>query len=162
MGTEVLLSLEFAKSFDFPVVNALQPSFGGGVRDAFVVKLSPTGDSLLSSTYLGGSADDMGNDIAIDPSNGSITVMGHTLSTDFPTIEPLQQHNAGGSDVFVTILSADISQRLYSTYLGGSEDEEGWGVAIAHSGETYVSGLVYSEDFPTVNAFQDTHGGGGV
>lgn len=150
------------KSRDFPTVNPLQASFRGGARDAFIAKLNPTGDALLYSTYLGGSADDMGNDIVYDTSSGAVSVIGHTFSTDFPTVAPLQPHHAGGSDVFVTTLTTDGSPPQTSTYLGGNQDEEGWGIALDPRGVLYLSGLAASKDFPIFNAVQETHQGGGV
>jgi hypothetical protein len=93
-------------SSDFPTLSASQPSLGGD-WDAFVATIDTTRSgtaSLLSSTFLGGSAYDEGDDIAID-GNGNLYVTGYTISKDFPTMGP-QSSNAGGADAFIAKLSA--------------------------------------------------------
>jgi hypothetical protein len=139
-------------STDFPTVNPLQASLAGG-SDAFVTKLNPAGSALVYSTYLGGSDDDQGNGIAVD-SSGSAYVTGETGSTDFPTVNPLQASLAGGSDAFVTKLNPAGSALVYSTYLGGSDDDQGNGIAVDSSGSAHVTGSTQSTDFPTVNPLQ--------
>lgn len=145
-------------STDFPLKNALQSSSGGG-SDAFVTKLSRSGD-LVYSTYLGGSSDDIGTFIAVDPI-GNAYITGQTFSTDFPTKNALQSANAGGSDAFITKLNASGSDLVYSTYLGGSgNDDEAYGIAIDQFRNAYVSGYTNSGDFPTKNALQPYPAGG--
>ena len=78
----------------------------------------------MYSTYLGGSGDDFGHGIAVDGS-GNAYVTGYTNSTNFPTTNPLQASNGGGTDAFVTKINAAGSARVYSTYLGGSGDDVG-------------------------------------
>ena len=148
-------------STDFPTMNALQPAYGGGLYDAFVAKLNPAGSALVYSTYLGGSGDDVGIGIAVD-SSGSAYVTGATDSTDFPTMNPLQPSNAGGGDdAFVAKLNPAGSALVYSTYLGGSGDDVGIGIAVDSSGNAYVTGWTYSTDFPTMNPLQPANGDGG-
>jgi Beta-propeller repeat len=92
------------RSTNFPTMNAVQPTFGGGPSDAFVTKLNPLGTGLVYSTYLGGSADDLGSSIAVDTfPNPNAYVAGVTSSTDFPTSSgAIQTTYAGGSsDAFV-------------------------------------------------------------
>lgn len=132
-------------SENFPVTaNAVQNTFAGGDnlgRDAFVAKISPEGD-LLYSTYIGGSGDDVGTDIAVDNA-GNIYVTGNTTSANFPTINALQNNYNGGQfagDAFVTKISADGSAILYSTYLGGQDDDESNAIAVDDSGNVYVAG----------------------
>lgn len=145
-------------STDFPLKNALQSSSGGG-SDAFVTKLSRSGD-LVYSTYLGGSSDDIGTFIAVDPI-GNAYITGQTFSTDFPTKNALQPANAGGSDAFITKLNPSGSELVYSTYLGGSgNDDEAYGIAIDQFRNAYVSGYTNSGDFPTKNALQPYPAGG--
>jgi hypothetical protein len=145
-------------STNFPVKNALQSSAGGG-SDAFVTKLSRTGE-LVYSTYLGGSSDDVGTFIAVDPAGG-IYITGQTFSTNFPTKNPLQSANAGGSDAFVTKLDPTGSELVYSTYLGGSgNDDEAYGIAVDQFRNAYVAGYTNSGDFPTKNALQPFSAGG--
>jgi Beta-propeller repeat len=115
-------------------------------------------DPVLSySTYLGGSDDDQGYAIAVDAA-GSAYVTGYTRSVDFPTVGP-SQGNRPGNDVFVTKFSPDGASVVYSTYLGGADDETGFGVAVDASGSAYVAGFTSSTDFPTSSAFQTDQGG---
>ncbi len=87
-------------------------------------------------------------------------VVGYTTSTNFPTLDPLQSTNHGGFDVFVTALNSTASALRYSTYLGGSSDDFGNGIAVDSAGNTYVSGTTASTDFPTANAMQPDNNGG--
>jgi hypothetical protein len=147
-------------SADFPIVNALQ-STNHGDYDAFVARLSADGSALVYSTYLGGSDTDVANAIAVDPSSGDAVVTGVTRSTDFPTANAVQATNHGGYDAFVTRLTADGSAMVYSTYVGGSGYDEGFGIAVdPTTGDTLVTGTTTSTNFPTVNPFQATNQGG--
>lgn len=134
---------------DFPVVNAIQPRSLGGI-DAFVCKLDPSGSSLLYSTYLGGSGDDYGRGISVDP-NDSATLVGITNSANFPTASAFQRTRGGQYDAFVARLSPSGSTLLFSTYLGGADQEFGYDVATDLSGGVYVTGLTRSGDFPTTS-----------
>ena len=148
-------------SSDFPTTaGAFQTTFGGGLTDAFVTELNPTGSGLVYSTYLGGSGYDDGFGIAVDAS-GNAYVTGFTDSTDFPTTAGAFQTTFGGfGDAFVTELNPTGSGLVYSTYLGGSDDDEGYGIAVDTSGNAYVTGYTHSSDFPTTaGAFQTTYGG---
>jgi hypothetical protein len=145
-------------STNFPVKNALQSSAGGG-SDAFVTKLSRTGE-LVYSTYLGGSSDDIGTFITVDPA-GNAYLTGQTYSTNFATKNAPQPANAGGSDAFITKLNPSGSELVYSTYLGGSgNDDEAYGIAIDQFRNAYVAGYTNSGDFPTKNALQPYPAGG--
>jgi len=145
---------------NFSLVNPFQASYGGGKFDSYVTVVSAEGAALAFSTYLGGRGQDEGLDIAVDPS-GNAYVTGFTSSIDFPTVNPLQAAYGGGKfDVFVAKLAPASSSLVYSTYLGGSSNDEGSGIAVDPSGNAYVTGLTGSTDFPTVNPFQTTFGGG--
>jgi hypothetical protein len=139
------------RSRDFPTVNALDPRFGGPVQDAFVTRLSPDGSALVYSTYLGGTQDDVGYGIAVDPSTGDALVTGATASTNFPTANALQPRYGGGfSDAFVTRIRADGSAYVYSTYLGGNGNDIGFAVAVdPATGDVLVTGQTGSANFPT-------------
>ncbi len=114
---------------------------------------------LAYSTYLGGSSYDGGSGIAVDRA-GQAYVVGTTVSTNFPTAAPEQGSFAGGTyDTFVSKLAPGGSALLYSTYLGGNNDDQGRGIAIDPSGDAYVTGSTLSTNFPTVNAFQSAPGG---
>jgi len=146
-------------SLDFPVAGGFQPTLVGGL-DAVVSKVSPAG-ALLYSTYLGGSSDDLGLAIAVD-ATGAAYVTGSTRSTNFPTASPVQGSNAGGfTDVFVAKISPSGSALTYSTYVGGTDQEAGTGIAVDGLGSAYVTGYTQSGTFPTtVGAFQTAPGGG--
>jgi hypothetical protein len=143
------------RSFDFPIVKALQPSLGG-VADAFVAQFSAGGNALRYSTYLGGSDGEGGSDIAVDQRDRAY-VTGPTLSLDFPTLNALQPHIGGGvrhSDAFVSQLTADGAALKYSTYLGGSGFEVGSGIAVDRWGHALVTGSTELGGIPIVNAVQ--------
>ena len=142
-------------SIDFPTTNAFQPAYGGGNADAFVTKINANGSALVYSTYLGGSLDEVGQSIAVD-SAGSVYVTGYTGSPDFPTVNPIQATNHGIHDAFVTKISPDGSALIYSTYLGGSSDDYGWGIAVDSAGNAHVTGDTPSRDFPVFKALQPT------
>src|ERR1022692_4291600 len=146
-------------STNFPTMNPLQPTYGGN-GDAFVTKFNPTGSGLIYSTYLGGSGEDSSNGIAVD-SSGNAYVTGGTSSPNFPTMNPLQPTFAGVQDAFVAQLNPTGSALVYSTYLGGSGDDTGQGIAADSSGNAYVTGQTGSANFPTMNPLQPTYGGGG-
>src|SRR6266852_1995864 len=136
---------------------------------------------LKYSTYLGGSGDDWGSvfnfirAIAVD-SRGNAYVIGTTASTDFPTTEDAHQTKfAGGGggfinpfggfggfavgDVFVAKLNAAGNALVYSTYLGGTGDDYGEGIAVDAAGNAYLAGMTDSTDFPTTNAIQAENAG---
>jgi len=148
---------------DFPTANAVQPHLASTVGpNAFVAKFSPDGGALVYSTYLGGSSNDHGNAIAVDTS-GNAYVTGLTQSLDFPTTTGAFQTTCGcNSDAFVTEFSADGTRLVYSTYLGGSAEDQGNSVAVDLSGSAYVTGATLSSDFPTTNGAFDSTSAGGV
>ena len=149
-------------SRDFPTTaGAFQTTYGGGVVDAFVSKLNSSGSALLYSTYLGGSDVDYGTGIALD-SSGNAYVTGLTFSSDFPTTAGAFQTTLGGTqNAFVSKLNSSGSALVYSTYLGGSDFDIGYGIALDSARNAYVTGLSQSTDFPTTaGAFQTTYGGG--
>ena len=142
-------------SVDFPTVSAYQPNLPG-FGNVIVSKLSSTGESLVYSTYLGGSVVDEPRGIAVD-SGGNAYLSGYTISHDFPTVNPYQGELAGGFgdfDYFAAKLSSTGSELIYSTYLGGSDPEQGGNIAVDGDLCAYVTGMTYSTDFPTLNPFQ--------
>jgi hypothetical protein len=147
-------------SHDFPTVSAFQPEWIGGdsPENAFVAKLTPDGTALAYATYLGGSGIDAARNIAVD-SLGAAYVVGITTSENFPTVNPFSGARRGEWDSFVTKLAPDGKRLIYSTYLGGSDYEDGIGIALDASGAAYVIGETTSQDFPTKNPLQPVHGG---
>jgi hypothetical protein len=151
-------------SLNFPTLNALQPVKGDqsiSLNDAFVAKIGPLG-AFVYSTHLGGSGEDIGWRIAVD-ATGNVYVNGRTSSSrDFPLVNAAQSlYGGGSSDAFVLKLDATGRRLLYSTYLGGSAEENpvATGIAVDNSGNAYVVGSTSSSDFPTVNAVQPVYGG---
>jgi uncharacterized repeat protein (TIGR01451 family) len=153
-------------STDFPTTTTAYQGVCGSCptsHDASATKIDTTQSgnaSLIYSTYLGGSDGEAGEGIAVD-GDGNAYVVGVTSSTDFPNQNPYQGTYAGGRDAFVTRLNADGSALLYSTYLGGTGEEEGTSIAVDGAGNAYVTGYVSSINFPTQNPYQGTNGGGG-
>ncbi|HEV2493118.1 MAG TPA: SBBP repeat-containing protein [Terriglobia bacterium] len=138
------------ESTDFPTAKPLQGG-SGGASDAFVTKVNPSGSTLVYSTYLGGSAADSGQAIAVDAS-GNAYVAGSTASGNFPIANALQPSNGGGDqDAFITKLSADGSALVYSTYLGGSGTDRAFGIALDSANNAYVVGDTTSTNFPTTS-----------
>jgi uncharacterized protein (TIGR03437 family) len=147
-------------STDFPTTAGAFQTANQGGPDAFVAKLNITGSALIYSTYLGGNDNDLGYGIAVDPS-GAAFVTGYTLSGNFPKLNAYQStRNGPHNDAFIAKLKADGSGLLYSTYLGGSLDDQGNGIALDSAGQAYVIGTTLSSDFPTASAFQTASGGG--
>jgi hypothetical protein len=133
-------------STDFPTHGAFQSTFGGGSVDAFVLELASSGGSLIFSTYLGGSGDDVANGVAVDTTG--VYVVGSTGSANFPVpTGSFQGALVGASNGFVTKLNTSGSSLDYSTYLGGSSD---FAAAVAvNSGQAYVTGATSTPTFPT-------------
>lgn len=148
----------YTASTDFPTAS---PLFGSDATNgnAFVTKFNSSGSGLVYSTYLGGSnGAEIGNAIAVFA--GEAYVTGLTSSSNFPTASPLQGTIGGGTDAFVTRINGAGSALVYSTYLGGSGDDHGDGIAVDGAGNANVAGVTASTDFPTANAFQSSFGGG--
>jgi len=153
-------------STNFPTTSgAFQTTYAGGGAAAFVTKLNATGTALIYSTYLravssGGSPVVGSAAIAVDGS-GNAYVTGFTYSTNFPTTSGAFQTTLGGvDDAFVTKLNATGTALIYSTYLGGSDEDFGYGLAVDSTGHAYVTGGTRSTNFATTTgAFQTTFGG---
>ena len=150
----------YTLSIDFPTKNANDPGCGtdgtcdgSAFYDAFVAKLDPSlsgAASLVFSTYLGGSGNDFGVRIAVD-GGGAAYVTGIARAA-FPTTGNAFQQTYGGApgaDAFLTKLSADGSQLLYSTYFGGSGGDGAWGIALDAASNVYITGRTFSVNFPT-------------
>ena len=145
------------ESTDFPTRQAPQPDFGGGQCDAYVAKLSANGATLIYSTYLGGGSNDYGSDITVDGA-GNAYLSGTADSSDFPTRHALQPGFGGLEDAFVAKLSADGATLVYSTFLGGSQQDQGGSIAVDGAGNLYVTGTTDSPNFPTGDPLQSDCG----
>jgi hypothetical protein len=146
---------------DFPTIpGAIQPARNGTAVEGFVSKLNSTGSALLYSTYLGGSDSDYSLGIAVDAA-GNASVAGYTRSTDFPVANAFQASNGGSYDAFVARLNPTATALVFSTYLGGTSSDYGYGVACDPGGNTFVTGYTGSNPFPiTPGAFQTSYPGG--
>lgn len=147
----------YTRAVDFPVVNPVPDANGGGWLDGFVTKFSADGSQLIYSTYLGGSDSEIVRTIAVD-SSGCAYVAGNTSSWDFPIKNAFQPANAdqySGGDAFVSKLSNDGSQLVYSSYLGGEDWDEAFGIAVDASGSACVAGYTYSHEFPLKNPLKE-------
>jgi hypothetical protein len=143
-------------SSDLPVTSDAYQSLSGGNSDAFILKLNPSGSSLLYSTYLGGSDNDYAYGVAVDGS-GNAYVTGTLTGTLSTTVNAYQSSNAGYYDAFILMLASDNTVGYFS-YLGGSQSDEGYGIAVDETGYLYVTGYTNSSDFPTVNDNSSWHG----
>jgi hypothetical protein len=147
----------FTSSYHFPQVHPLQSLLGGA--DAFVLKLDPTGQQILYSTYFGGPDVDTGHGIAVDSSHNAY-VTGKTYNSGFPTVNAEQPNFGGERDGFVAKINAAGTGLVYSTYLGGKAYDEPFGITVDAAGSPYITGLTWSPDFPTHNASELYSGGG--
>ena len=135
---------------DFPTLNAAQNGFGGNnANHAFVSKINPAGTAFIYSTYLGGSSFDDARGLALD-SSGSAWITGYTQSSDFPLLNASQTALGGTADAFVAKLSP-AGTLQFSTFLGGSSSDYGYGIAVDSSGNAYVSGYSNGGVFPTTS-----------
>ena len=151
----------YTSSADFPVTPAaFDVSYNGGHLDAFVARLAPDGSRLVYSTFLGGSGGDTLEGVALDV-QGAATVAGYTDSNDFPTTPGSFDtvHN-GRNDALVARLSSDGSRLLFSTFLGGAEEDWASAVTVDSRNVTTIVGSTCSAGFPTSpGAFDTTFNG---
>lgn len=185
-----LIVMGTTSSPNYPVTpGAFQTTFNGGTSvtpigigvqyvngsDIIVTRFSADGGSLLSSTFLGGSANDGVNTIPALKFNyadefrgeveldaeGNIYIGSCTFSTNFPLANAFQTTNGGGLDGCITKFTPDLSSALYSTYFGSSGNEGVYSIDVTSSGDIYVCGGTTSTTFPTTpGAYQTTYGGG--
>ncbi|HVT44173.1 MAG TPA: SBBP repeat-containing protein [Thermoanaerobaculia bacterium] len=155
-------------STDFPTTTGALRTTAPGGHDAFVAKVSPSGDALLYSTYLGGAGEDRADAIAVD-ADGNAYVTGYTYATNFPTVMPVQAQcgctsSIGGrtqSDAFVSKLSPTGSSLLYSTFYGGIGPDRGFGIGVDSAGAIYFGGTtngISPSTFPLVDSIKPTKG----
>jgi len=152
------------KSTDFPnTTGGAQAGYGGGYKDAFVVRLNSNLNQILQSTYLGGNDWDEAYALAIHPKTGDVYVAGYTKSTDFPNTTGGAQAGYGGGykDAFVARLNSNLTQILQSTYLGGLGWDEVNALAIhPKTGEVYAAGRTSSSCFPKTTGGAQVNNGG--
>ncbi|MFI5078493.1 MAG: SBBP repeat-containing protein, partial [Vicinamibacteria bacterium] len=122
---------------DFPVASAPQPAFGGGM-DAFLILVSETG-ALATSTYYGGTRSERGRALALNQA-GKLIFSGQTFSPDMPVVRAAQPRTGGNRDTFVVEIDSPYTAFTYATYLGGSNNDEGSGVAVDRVGRVFTAG----------------------
>lgn len=139
----------YTRSNAFPVTVGASQTGLNGAEDAFVTKLNKEGSGLAYSTYLGGSGNDAAYGIAVG-TNGDAYITGFTQSPDFPTTSgAIQIADGSGREPFVAALNATGAQLAYSTYLGGSNSDTGYAIAVDANNNAYLTGYTSSVDFPT-------------
>jgi hypothetical protein len=157
----------YTYSPDFPTANQTPGACvgtcgtgaGAGNSEVFVTKINPAGNTLVYSTYIGGSSYDWSNGIATDAA-GNAYLTGYTASSDFPIVNQTPGGCMGtcgtgaGADAFVAKINPSGSALAYSTYLGGSSSDSGRAIVVDAAGNAYVTGITSSLDFPTANALQ--------
>jgi hypothetical protein len=145
------------ESKNFPTRNPIQAAPAGDI-DAFVCKVTPAGDALVYSTFVGGMAYDAPNNIAVAADGTAYTPL-ITESADFPIQDPVQAIHGGLLDAAVVGIAPDGCSLVLSTYLGGNDDDLGYGVAVDGDGNLYVAGES-GGNFPVLpGGFQVTHAG---
>ncbi|NHJ13854.1 MAG: hypothetical protein EAX95_09255 [Candidatus Thorarchaeota archaeon] len=158
----------------FPTVNAYQPEHEEDwsfTYDTFVLKLNPSGSSLVYSTYVGGGSHDFAYDIAID-SNGNAYVVGDTGSQDFPDVQAYDGSYNGGwaytlsedpqhGDCILYKLNPQGNDLVFSTYFGGAGKEWGNSIALNDDNEIYITGYTESDNFPLKDEMDSSYSGGG-
>lgn len=147
-GNSYLTGYTFSNNFP-----TLPSESAHGGADAFVTKLSSTG-TILFSTYLGGVGTDLGTGIAVD--SAGVYVTGYTDSKDFPSRD---HRGPKGGDAFITKLSLANGSMVYTYFLGGTNIDSGYAIAVDANHAVYVAGITYSNDFPAFGSIQSNFGG---
>jgi hypothetical protein len=142
---------------DFPVVNSIKIGTGtvlaGFTADIFVTKISSSGSALIYSTLIGGRSDDGNRSIVIN-SAGEAYIAGTTNSDNFPVLNPIQRTLGGLFDGYIVKINSTGNGLIYSTYLGGSADDQVNGVALDSAENVYLTGGTLSANFPLVAPMQ--------
>jgi hypothetical protein len=160
-GNAVIVGNSF--SADFPATAAMIGPGDSNGTNVFVAKINPSGTGLVFATVIGGSAADVATDVAVDPS-GEIFLTGTTNSSDFPTTTAAWRpsYPGGHADGFAARLSANGTQLVYSTFLGGMNVQMG-GIAVGPGGRACIAGTTNSASFPvTPGAFSTVFSNGSV
>lgn len=147
-------------SSDYPVVNAIDSAYGGS-NDAILARINATDGSLDFSTYLGDSNHDNGQGVVVDKSD-NIYIVGLTYSPTFPVVNAFDSTHNGDSDIFVAKIAENGTSFYFSTFVGGSTDDDTLPrcIGLDEINNIYVVARTESIDIPTVNPFDDTHNGG--
>jgi hypothetical protein len=149
----------YTHSKDFPVTGNAFDETSRGFHDIFVTAYSKDGRDVLFSTFLGGAANDYARAVVVDD-NGTIFITGSTESPDFPVKSAFQPEIGGKYDAFITALRPGGTDLAFSSYLGGSDVDDAFGMALpGDNNRMYLTGTTQSPDFPTLNAYQEAKAG---
>lgn len=140
-------------SNNFPIVGVNHVPLQGALVYSFVTKLNPAGNAILFSTIIGGNSNTRGRGIAVD-SASNVYTCGVTGARNFPLANPVQNTQPGLNIAYITKLSADGKQLLFSTYLGGERNDEADAIAVDTANNIYITGRASSQQFPVTNAIQ--------
>lgn len=144
---------------------AIQPAFGGGFRDAFLLRMNVEGTAAEYLTYLGGSTrgptdpDETVTALQLD-AHGHVYVAGETSSPDFPGRRVVQPAHGGVQDAYLMRLDLDKSEIIYSTFWGGQKKDAGLALALGPGENATLAGVSFSDDLPVANAVQSKLGSG--
>jgi hypothetical protein len=143
-------------SSDFPTTNNAYNRNSNGDDDGYITKLNSTGSTLIYSTYIGGSAYDCAIAIIVDLEGNSI-ITGNTYSTNYPTTMGAYNvgYNGGSTDIILTKMNKGGSAFVFSTYMGGSQDENSFNLVTDSYGNYFITGNTNSSDFPVTNSVYD-------
>jgi len=145
----------YTTSTDYPTVNAVDDTLNG--CDAVVTRFSQDGGALTFSTYLGGTSTDQGRSISLEGNYAYVSCF--TISVDYPLLSEYDYNNNGHSDIGLTKYDTVNHEMIYSTYIGGSENDYSFDSGVAQ-GYVYLTGQTRSSDFPTtLNAYSNTISG---
>ena len=149
----------YTESSNFPTTIGAFDRTRSGTRDAFLTKLNATGTNIIFSTLIGGSSSDEAAGLALGR-NGSAFLTGTTLSPDFPTTPRAYDTTFSGGDAFLTKINSSGTGLLFSTFFGGSGEEQGLGIVLDPSENIFISGNTTSTNLPTTSAAYDKTLGG--
>lgn len=144
-------------STNFPIRNAVQPTFGGGTLDGFFAKLD-SGGFLLNSTYIGGTGSDVATGIKVDSARRAY-VAGYTSSANLPLFGAMQTTIGGSYDAFLMRYDVPGFPLTYGSYLGGTGSDLAFGLAVTPGGFTLIGGVTSSPNFPRQSPFQTNYAG---
>jgi len=147
----------YTESPNFPAVNGYDTSFGDS-SDVFVAKFTSNLDSLSASTFLGGNSVEWGYSLSVDHS-GYVYVTGYTGSSDFPIVNGYDSTHNGYWDVFIAKLDGNLNSLVASTFLGGSNRDRAISIFVDESGNAFITGETYSDEFPIVGGFDTSYHG---
>ncbi|MHA1908172.1 MAG: SBBP repeat-containing protein, partial [Candidatus Thorarchaeota archaeon] len=142
----------------WPLVNAYQDTFQGGYSDMVLVIMSSDGDTYQYCSFLGGNGDDYAIQMEVD-SEGFVYLAGRTNSTNLASVGAYDETINGEKDIFVMKFDPSANEMVFSTYVGGSDNDEAWSIDIDSQGNSYVTGVTSSQDFPISNGLDNTLNG---